>query len=120
VPGGDLPLDGLLNLVELLSRRNALALVWELRGGPQPFGVLSAGGSIPAPQLSQRLHALRDAGIVEIDESGDYRLSAVGRRLQGVLEPVAAFAERDLARLTGRQRNPRGARTRGRGEPEFD
>jgi DNA-binding HxlR family transcriptional regulator len=118
VAGGDLPVEGLASLLDLLSQRHVLPLVWDLRGGPQPFGVLSAGISASSAQVSQRLHALRDAGIVEIDEAGDYRLSAVGRRLQGVLEPVATFAQRDWGRLTPRQRSPRGAATRGRGEPD--
>ena len=108
----------LADLIALLGRRHALTVVWSLRGGPQPFGVLVATTGSPEPQVSQVLRALREAGIVEVDESGDYRLTATGRRLQGVLEPVAAWAERDWGSLSARQRAPRGAATRGHGEPD--
>jgi DNA-binding HxlR family transcriptional regulator len=107
----------LAELVALLGRRHALTIVWGLRGGPQPFGVLVATTASPDPQVSQVLRALREAGLVEVDESGDYRLTSAGRRLLGVLEPLAAWADLDWSALTPRQRSPRGAATRGRGEP---
>ncbi len=107
--------EPLFDLLDLLGRRFALAVVWELRGAPYPFGVLtSALGASPAV-LTQRLRELREAGLVEVDEAGDYRLTAHGRRLQGPLESVAAYAE-SWARLSPRQRSPRGATDRGRGE----
>ena len=108
----------LAELIALLGRRHALTIVWALLGGPQPFGVLAATVGAPGAQVSQVLRALREAGLVEVDESGDYRLTAVGRRLQGVLEPLAAWAVRDWATLSARQRTPRGSAERGRGEPE--
>ena len=106
----------LQDLVELLARRHALGLVLALRGGPQAFAVLVAGADAAPAQVSQRLRELREAGIVEVDESGDYRLSAEGRRLQGQLESLAGWADR-WAALRPRQRVPRGAPDRGRGEP---
>ena len=108
----------LADLIALLGRRHALTIVWGLRGGPQPFGVLVATTGSPDAQVSQVLRALREAGIVEVDESGDYRLTTTGRRMQGVLEPLADWAEHEWARLSPRQRSPRGAATHGRGEPD--
>lgn len=108
--------DPLEELVALLARRHALPLLWLLRGGPQSFGVLVAAVGAPAPQVSQRLRELREAGFCAIDEGGDYRLSAEGRRLQGVLEPMAALAQRWVD-LTRGSRVPRGSATHGRGEP---
>ncbi len=113
---GDRDAEALQVLVELLARRHALPLVWALRGGPQPFGVLAAAVEASPSQLSQRLRELREAGVLEVDEGGDYRLTAEGRRLQGQLEPLAGWAAR-WAALRPRQRLPRGAATRGRGEP---
>ncbi|HVU72979.1 MAG TPA: winged helix-turn-helix transcriptional regulator [Mycobacteriales bacterium] len=108
----------LSDLIALLGRRHALTIAWGLRGGPQPFGVLVATTGSPEAQVSQVVRSLREAGIVEVDESGDYRLTSAGRRMQGVLEPLADWAERDWASLSPRQRSPRGAATRGRGEPD--
>lgn len=67
------------------------------------------------PVAGQRLRELRQAGLVEIDESGDYRLSSHGRRLLDPLERLADFAAA-WARLTPRQRVPRGAPDLGRGQ----
>lgn len=115
----DLPVDPglapLLMLVDLLGRRHALALLWELRGGPQPFRALARTVGAPEPAATQRLRELRDSGLVEVDEAGDYRLTAHGRRLQGTLDPLAAFAG-SWHRLTPRQRIPRGSSDRGRGQ----
>ncbi len=116
------PLDGaagtwmsLQSLVELLDRRHALAVVELLRGPAQPFRAVVARLGAPEPQVSQRLRELREAGLLEVDEAGDYRLTGTGRRLLDDLERLATFAD-GWAQLTSRQRVPRGAATRGRGE----
>jgi DNA-binding HxlR family transcriptional regulator len=70
----------------------------------------------PSAQLTQRTRELREAGLIEVDEAGDYRLSAHGRRLQGMLEPLSDWAE-SWAHLSSRQRVPRGSATRARDEP---
>ncbi len=107
--------EPLVDLFELVGRRHALAALWELRGAPQTFGVLTAALGASPTVLTQRLRELREAGFVEIDEAGDYRLSAHGRRLQGHLESLGVYAE-TWSRLSPRQRSPRGSLDRGRGE----
>ncbi|KJE20251.1 transcriptional regulator, HxlR family [Frankia torreyi] len=114
VPGGAPP--ALAALVDLLGRRFALGLYWHLRGGSLPFRTLAARLDAPEAQLVQRLRELREAGLVEVDEVGEYRLTTHGRRLQGVIEPLAAWAA-EWAALSPRQRSPRGASTRGHDEP---
>nr|WP_261569562.1 winged helix-turn-helix transcriptional regulator [Frankia gtarii] len=114
VAGGAPP--DLAALVDLLGRRFALGLYWHLRGGPLPFRTLAARLDAPQTQLVQRLRELREAGLVEVDEVGEYRLTTHGRRLQGVIEPLAAWAQ-EWATLSPRQRTPRGASTRGHDEP---
>ncbi|MGZ4664893.1 MAG: winged helix-turn-helix transcriptional regulator [Frankiaceae bacterium] len=109
----------LAELIELLGRRGALTAMWQLRSGPVTFRGLATRAGLPDPQASQRLRELREAGLIEVDEVGDYRLTAEGRRLQGVLEHLASYAER-WSQLTHRQRVPRGAAAVGRGEPGGD
>ncbi|MGH3745066.1 MAG: winged helix-turn-helix transcriptional regulator [Mycobacteriales bacterium] len=107
--------EPLFDLLDLLGRRHALAALWELRGAPYPFGALASALGAPASVLTQRLRELREAGLVEVDEAGDYRLTTHGRRLQGYLEPLAAYADQWVS-LSPRQRSPRGSTDRGRGE----
>jgi DNA-binding HxlR family transcriptional regulator len=94
----------------------ALAALMDLLGGSLPFRTLAARLDAPEAQLAQRLRELREAGLVEVDEVGEYRLTTHGRRLQGVIEPLADWAAQ-WAALSPRQRSPRGASARGHDEP---
>jgi DNA-binding HxlR family transcriptional regulator len=111
--------EALEGLVELLARRHALGVIWELRGPAQPFRALAKRLAVADDRLSQRLRELRESGLVEVDEGGDYRLSSEGRRLLDLLERLSDFAD-GWAALTPRQRTPRGSRTSGRGENGWD
>lgn len=111
--------DPLGQLIDLLGRRYAIGAVWELRGPAQPFRTLAKRLGAPDDRLSQRLRELRETGLIEVDEGGDYRLSSEGRRLLDLLERMSEFAD-GWAALTPRQRTPRGSRTSGRGENGWD
>jgi DNA-binding HxlR family transcriptional regulator len=111
--------ESLQDLIELLARRHSLAAFWELRGPAQPFRTLARRLGISEDRLSQRLRELREAGLVQVDEGGDYRLSSEGRRLLDVLVRLSGFAEA-WAAMTPRHRNPRGSSNVGRGEPGWD
>lgn len=108
--------DALSSIVDLLARRHVLAAFWELRSAPLAFRTLAQRLDVPHARLSQRLTELREAGIIDVDESGEYRLTGQGRRLQGVLEPVAAWAA-GWNELSPRQRVPRGSATKAHDEP---
>lgn len=111
--------ESLAQLLELLARRHALGAVWELRGPAQPFRTLTKRLGAADDRLSQRLRELRESGLLEVDEGGDYRLSSEGRRLLDLLERLSDFAD-GWAAMTPRQRTPRGSRTSGRGENGWD
>lgn len=111
--------EPLRDLVDLLSRKHALGLFWELRGPAQAFRVLAQRVGAAEAQVSQRLRELREAGLVEVDEGGDYRLTSEGRRLLDLLEGLESYAEGWVA-LSPRQRRPRGSATAGRGEPSSE
>lgn len=111
---GTLP-EPLRDLVDLLARRHALGLIWELRGPAQPFRTLVQHVGAAENQVSQRLRELRESGLVEVDEAGDYRLTGEGRRLLDIVTALESFAE-GWAAMSPRQRQPRGSATAGRGE----
>jgi DNA-binding HxlR family transcriptional regulator len=84
-------------VLDLLGRRWALRVLWELRGdaGVPTFRELQAAcGGISSSVLSERLRELRDAGIVGEGGTSGYRLTAEGRELMRVLEPLDAWAAR--------------------------
>ena len=83
-------------LLDLLGRRWALRLLWELRDGePATFRELQGrcdGAS--SSVLAERLRELRDAGIVASGRPGGYALTAEGAQLLRALEPLDAWAKR--------------------------
>jgi DNA-binding HxlR family transcriptional regulator len=83
------------DLLELLGRRWALRVLWELRGGPLAYRPLrGACGGISTSVLSQRLRELRDAGIVELHDRR-YALSDTGAELGDLLVALDAWARRN-------------------------
>jgi len=84
----------IMALLDLLGRRWALRIVWELRDGPLQFRALQERcGGMSSSVLSQRLSELRAAGAVEATSRG-YQLSAEGARLLEALAPLQSWAER--------------------------
>ncbi len=82
-------------LLDLLGRRQALRVLWELRDGTTPtFRELQAlCGDVSSSVLSDRLRELRDGGIVAVPPGGGYRLTSEGHSLARALEPVDAWAK---------------------------
>lgn len=81
-------------LLDLLGRRWALRVVWELRGGALTFRELAGRcGGVSSSVLNQRLAELRSAWIVEAGDDG-YRLTGEGERLLAAYPPLQAWADR--------------------------
>ncbi len=89
-------------LLDLVGRRWALRVLWELRGDQVlTFRELQARcGDISSSVLNDRLRELREADIVDAD-AGGYRLSREGEALLEALAPIDAWAKR-WARRAGR------------------
>jgi DNA-binding HxlR family transcriptional regulator len=84
----------IMALLDLLGRRWALRLIWELREGPLSFRQVQARcGAISSSVLNDRLAELRAAGIVEATGAG-YSLTSEGRKLLEVYPPLEAWAQR--------------------------
>jgi DNA-binding HxlR family transcriptional regulator len=84
----------MLALLELLGRRWALRILWELRQEPASFQALQARcDSMSTSVLSQRLGELREAGLVEKDQAGSYRLTEPGTELLARLDGMDEWTQ---------------------------
>ena len=80
--------------LDLLGRRWALRITWELRENSLNFRELRAAcGNISPSVLNQRLSELREAGIVEPGKNG-YELTPEGRKLRDALVPLWEWSVR--------------------------
>jgi DNA-binding HxlR family transcriptional regulator len=78
--------------LDLLGRRGALRIVWELREGRVlTFRALQARAELPPGTLNTRLSELRAANIVAAE--GGYRLSPRGVQLIQALWPLMAWSQ---------------------------
>ena len=94
----------MLALLELLGRRWALRIVWELRLEPATFQSLQVRcDSMSTSVLSQRLVELREAQLVEKDQGGSYRLTDPGSRLLARLDGMEEWTQ-EWARRIGRSK----------------
>jgi DNA-binding HxlR family transcriptional regulator len=82
-------------LVELLGRRWALRILWELRNDMMTFRALRQRCGNPSPTiLNRRLQELVDAAIVDRSDGEGYCLTDPGEELAAHLVPMARWAER--------------------------
>jgi DNA-binding HxlR family transcriptional regulator len=81
--------------MDLLGRRWALRILWELRHEPLGARALrSRCDQMSSSVLYERLGELTDAGLVARDETGAYLLTGLGASLGSALEPLNAWAGR--------------------------
>lgn len=82
-------------LLDLLGRRWALRVLWELKDEPVPtFRELQERcGRVSSSVLTERLTELRAAGIVQRDDAG-YQLSKEGKELLPVMVAMDKWATR--------------------------
>ena len=81
-------------LLDLLGRRAALRVIWELRGGERmTFRALVDAADTNPSVLNARLAELREAGVVDHGEDEGYGLTKDGTKLLDGLMPLHAWAE---------------------------
>lgn len=79
-------------LFDLLSRRWAMGILWNLADHPRTFRDLQAQcGSASPSVLNTRLKELRSVGLIENTDTG-YGLTTTGRELFTRLEPLGDWA----------------------------
>lgn len=85
----------IMALLDLLGRRWALRILWELRSTPLTSRALRTACDEASPTVLQaRLTELREAGFVELGDGGGYGLTQLGRELCETFMPLHRFAER--------------------------
>jgi DNA-binding HxlR family transcriptional regulator len=94
--------------MDLLGRRWALRVLWELRAGPLGArAILARCDGLSSSVLYERLRQLEDAALVSQDAEQAYRLTELGGALGGALEPLDAWAQRWARAIGGRSDNRR-------------
>jgi DNA-binding HxlR family transcriptional regulator len=95
----------MLALLEILGRRWALRILWELRLEPATFQSLQERcDSMSTSVLSQRLSELREAQLVEKDAGGSYRLTEPGGALLARLDGMDEWTQEWSRLLRGPER----------------
>ena len=85
----------IMALLDLLGRRWALRIIWELREGALTSRALRTACDEASPTVIQtRLSELREAGLVELLPGDGYRLTKTGNDLRDSFLPLYHFAER--------------------------
>ena len=77
--------------LDLLGRRGALRVLWELREQSMTFRVLQDAAQTNPALLNTRLKELRAAGLMEHTGDG-YRLTEIGRELLRAIQPLSVWA----------------------------
>jgi DNA-binding HxlR family transcriptional regulator len=85
----------LMAALDLMGRRWALRLLWELRSEPLGARTLRERcDGMSSSVLYERLHELISAGLIAKDDNGDYTLTLLGADLGSALEPLDQWAQR--------------------------
>jgi DNA-binding HxlR family transcriptional regulator len=85
----------LMAALDLLGRRWALRLLWELRDGPVGArALLGRSDGISSSVMYERLRELSEAGLVTRTLGGEYQLTDVGEGLGRAIAPLDAWARK--------------------------
>jgi DNA-binding HxlR family transcriptional regulator len=81
--------------MDLLGRRWALRILWELRHGPVGArDLLARCDGLSSSVLYDRLRELTAAGLVARHDDGRYSLTRLGSSLGAALEPLDGWARK--------------------------
>ena len=101
----------IMALMDLLGRRWALRVIWELREGRRTFRALQeACGGVSPTVLNARLRELRESGLLDSAGTDGYGLTARGRELIEQFLPLVDWSTRWAAAVTRARGSPRSSR----------
>ena len=79
--------------MDLLGRRWALRIMWELSDGPLGARALLARcDGLSSSVMYERLRELTDAGLIGRHNASAYELTSLGRKLNRALAPLDSWA----------------------------
>jgi len=85
----------LFALLDLMTRRWAMRIVWELQDGPSTFLDLKRTcDNMSSSTLTLRLRELVEARVVERSADGRYQLTTLGLALPTAFDPLIDWAAR--------------------------
>ena len=80
-------------IIDLLSQKWMMRIIWELRNDPMTFRELQKACSKLSPTvLNNRLKLLRDAEIAQKNKNSGYTLTRMGQELLEVYKPLNEWA----------------------------
>jgi DNA-binding HxlR family transcriptional regulator len=91
-------------LLDLLGRRMALRILWELRDGHLTFRALQTAAETNPSLLNVRLKELREARLITHADDEGYGLTPPGRELLETFLPLHAWADKWARQLSSKPR----------------
>lgn len=80
-------------IIELLGKKWMMRVIWELRSGALTFrGLQERCDNMSPSVLNTRLRELEENSLIDKNAPGGYELSALGRELLIVYEPLNVWA----------------------------
>jgi DNA-binding HxlR family transcriptional regulator len=86
----------IMAFLDLIGRRWALRILWELNDGPRRFRALQSACSASPTVINQRLRELKAWNLIGPSDEG-YCLTRSGRELLHLLLPLNAWCNRHAA-----------------------
>jgi DNA-binding HxlR family transcriptional regulator len=84
----------LMAALDLLGRRWALRVLWEMRDGPVGArALLARSEGLSSSVMYERLRELGGAGLIGRNATGAYQLTSIGRELARAIEPLSQWAD---------------------------
>lgn len=85
----------IMALLDLIGRRWALRIIWELRNGPLRSRPLrEACGGISPTIIQKRINELQAVKLVKLNPNAGYELTSVGIEMLEAFMPLHDFADK--------------------------